>query len=90
MSGSRILVTGAAGFIGFHLVKKLAAVGHSVFGLDNLNSYYAPSLKRDRLRQLEGVSRFSFEKLDLNDPKIGAYVSEINPEGVVHLAAQAG
>lgn len=90
MSGSRILVTGAAGFIGFHLVRKLLAAGHVVSGIDNLNAYYAPSLKRDRLKQLEALPGHSFQKLDLNDPQLTDFVCEQRPDVVVHLAAQAG
>jgi UDP-glucuronate 4-epimerase len=86
-----ILVTGAAGFIGFHVARRLLADGGRVVGIDNLNSYYDPQLKRARLRELEKSSAFHFEKLDLADR---AGVAELFTTHrfplVVHLAAQAG
>lgn len=63
----RILVTGAAGFIGFHTVKRLCADGHQVIGIDNLNSYYSVELKRARLAQLDACSNFQFHLLDVVD-----------------------
>jgi len=63
----RVLVTGAAGFIGMHCAARLAARGDQVLGIDNLSPYYAVELKRDRLRQLEGKGDFSFERLDIAD-----------------------
>ena len=87
----KVLVTGAAGFIGFHLSKRLLREGDLVVGLDNLNNYYDVQLKLDRLRQLEGEVGFSFHRLDLEDT---AAISELFArEGfdmVVNLAAQAG
>ena len=87
----KVLVTGAAGFIGFHLAKQLLANGHDVTGMDNLNDYYDVNLKGARLRQLEENSSFRFERADLVDRE---YVERIFAEGgfqvVVHLAAQAG
>lgn len=62
-----ILITGVAGFIGFHLAKRLLAEGHRVTGLDNLNDYYSVQLKRDRLAQLKNDTDFSFIKTDLAD-----------------------
>ena len=64
---SRILVTGAAGFIGFHLCKRYLQRGDLVFGFDNVNDYYDVTLKNDRLSQLEDISGFTFGKLDIVD-----------------------
>ncbi len=85
------LITGAAGFIGFHLAKRLLDDGWEVVGLDNLNDYYDPQLKRDRLAQLEGRDRFRFVKLDLADRPGMEQLFAGNSFGVVvNLAAQAG
>ena len=85
------LVTGAAGFIGFHLSKRLLDDGWTVVGLDNLNDYYDPQLKRDRLAQLEGRDGFTFVKLDLADRAGMEKLFAENAFGVVvNLAAQAG
>ncbi len=62
-----LLVTGAAGFIGFHFSKKLLDAGHRVFGVDNLNDYYSPKLKEDRLSQLTSYPNFVFQPLNLAD-----------------------
>ncbi|GAB9194665.1 SDR family NAD(P)-dependent oxidoreductase [Bradyrhizobium diazoefficiens] len=86
-----ILVTGAAGFIGFHVARPLLAEGRPVIGLDNLNSYYDPALKQARLELLRSDSRFSFVKADLADREtIAALFGEHGFAKVVHLAAQAG
>lgn len=86
-----ILVTGAAGFIGFHVVKRLLSDGHRVVGLDNLNDYYDPRLKHDRLAALGDPSQFSFVKLDLQDQAgMQALFAAEEPDVVIHLAAQAG
>lgn len=86
-----ILVTGAAGFIGYHLTKKLLAEGYSVCGLDNLNSYYDVKLKKDRLAQLYCHKDFHFYKVDLTDKEgIQNLFEKYNFENVIHLAAQAG
>jgi UDP-glucuronate 4-epimerase len=61
------LVTGAAGFIGYHLAKTLLDRGETVFGIDNLNDYYSVQLKRDRLDQILASPKFQFEQLDLAD-----------------------
>ena len=87
----RILVTGTAGFIGFHLAKVLLARGEQVVGVDNLTPYYSVQLKRDRLRQLAGNSGFTQLELDLADRQRTAELFEKQlPDRVVHLAAQAG
>jgi UDP-glucuronate 4-epimerase len=86
-----ILVTGAAGFIGFHTAKKLLERGEEVVGVDNLNDYYEVSLKDSRLAQLRAFERFRFEKLDVADREgMGALFARMKPSRVVHLAAQAG
>lgn len=86
-----ILVTGAAGFIGFHLSKRLLARGEKVIGIDNLNDYYDVNLKLARLKQIEDHKNFQFIKLDLaNREEIGKLFSENKFDVVVNLAAQAG
>jgi UDP-glucuronate 4-epimerase len=86
-----LLVTGAAGFIGFHVAKALLDRGDPVLGVDNLNAYYAPSLKQARLAQLEGRAGFRFEQLDIADrDAIAGLFARHAITGVVHLAAQAG
>lgn len=87
----KILLTGAAGFIGFHVSQRLLARGDEVVGIDNVNDYYDPSLKEARLKILSGQSRFSFHRLDVADREAMERVFEtVRPERVVHLAAQAG
>lgn len=91
MTDQAILVTGAAGFIGFHVTRQLLAEGRSVLGLDNLNSYYDPALKQARLAQLGNESRFSFVQADLADREtMAALFARHRFSEVVHLAAQAG
>jgi UDP-glucuronate 4-epimerase len=88
---SKYLVTGAAGFIGFHLTQKLLARGDQVVGLDNLNDYYRVQLKRDRLSQLVGRDGFEFHELDIADREAMPRFFAENPfDIVVNLAAQAG
>ena len=91
MTDQAILVTGAAGFIGFHVARQLLAEGRPVVGLDNLNNYYDPALKSARLELLRSDSRFSFVKADLADREaIAALFARHRFAKVVHLAAQAG
>lgn len=86
----KFLVTGAAGFIGFHVSKRLLNDGHQVVGIDNINDYYDVKLKESRLEQLESPS-FTFYKLDLADRDGMAKLFETEQfERVIHLAAQAG
>ncbi len=88
---SKILVTGAAGFIGFHLTQKLLARGDEVVGLDNLNDYYRVQLKQDRLSQLVGQENFRFIEMDIADRERMPGVFEAEQfDVVVNLAAQAG
>ncbi|MGM0600087.1 MAG: NAD-dependent epimerase [Candidatus Rifleibacteriota bacterium] len=87
----KILVTGAAGFIGFHLTISLLKRGHEVTGFDNLNDYYDVKLKQDRLKILENHQSFNFVKGDLADRKaIESLFAENSFQRVVNLAAQAG
>jgi UDP-glucuronate 4-epimerase len=94
LRGRRILVSGAAGFIGMHLCLRLLEAGAEVTGFDNLNDYYAVALKHDRLAHLRaarGAERFRFVQLDVADQAgVLALWREAAPEAVVHLAAQAG
>ncbi|MFM9941105.1 MAG: NAD-dependent epimerase [Hyphomicrobiaceae bacterium] len=87
----KILVTGVAGFIGFHTAKALIARGDEVIGLDVINDYYDVTLKHARLAQLAALPRYAFVKLDLADRTGMAHVFATHkPERVIHLAAQAG
>jgi len=87
----KIIVTGAAGFIGFHLSKSLLNDGYEVFGVDNLNNYYDPNLKLARLEKLKQFKNFTFEKVDIADREsITNSFQSFNPNKVVNLAAQAG
>jgi len=88
---TRILVTGAAGFIGFHVCRRLLSRGDEVIGLDNLNSYYDVRLKQARLEQIAADKKFAFRKLDLSDRDgMNRLFAADRPQKVVHLAAQAG
>ncbi len=91
MASSPILLTGAAGFIGFHTAKRLLKRGDTVIGLDNLNDYYDVRLKEARLAQLTGQKQFQFVKLDLADREgMKKLFAESGIRRVIHLAAQAG
>ena len=88
----KILVTGAAGFIGFHLCEKLLEEKYTVLGVDNINNYYDVKLKKDRLKILLRKTNFKFKKLDISDNN---FVKKIYPiaknfKVIIHLAAQAG
>lgn len=88
----KVLLTGAAGFIGFHVAQRLLACGEQVLGLDDLNDYYSVALKRDRLRLLEAQERFRFRQLDIASHRsleaIEAYAADVDI--ILHFAAQAG
>lgn len=87
----KYLITGAAGFIGMHVAKRLLQQGHEVVGLDNLNHYYLPALKEYRLAQLTPFPNFRFVKLDLADREgMAALFAAKKFQRVIHLAAQAG
>lgn len=87
----RIIITGAAGFIGFHLSKRLCGMNRTVLGIDNLNDYYDVQLKYDRLKELQGVDSFRFEKSNIADTaSLNRLFFDFNPDAVVNLAAQAG
>jgi UDP-glucuronate 4-epimerase len=86
-----IFVTGAAGFIGFHVAKALLRRGDEVVGIDNINDYYDVTLKEARLDILRKESGFTFERIDIGDaPAMAALFTQSKPSRVVHLAAQAG
>lgn len=86
-----ILLTGVAGFIGFHVAQVLLERGDEVIGIDNLNDYYDPNLKRARLAQLEGRKGFKFFKADISDSaQVKEAVAGSDIRRIVHLAAQAG
>lgn len=88
---ARILVTGAAGFIGMHTASRLLDRGDEVVGLDNVNDYYRVQLKQDRLAQLEGRNGFTFARLALEDRSAMERLFKNNSfDSVIHLAAQAG
>jgi len=87
----KILVTGAAGFIGFHAARRLLERGDHVVGWDNINAYYDVNLKAARLKLLGADAKFSFQKIDLAQPEqVAAAFKEAAPEQVIHLAAQPG
>jgi UDP-glucuronate 4-epimerase len=90
-ASQKIIVTGAAGFIGFHLSRALLEAGWEVIGVDNLSAYYDVRIKRKRLKLLADFPRFRFIKMDLKDrTKFPALVAAEQPREIVHLAAQAG
>jgi UDP-glucuronate 4-epimerase len=90
-SPTSILITGTAGFIGFHLAKKAVLAGYSVTGIDNLNDYYDVSLKRSRLKQLQELPGFVFHQIDLADKEtLNQLFTDTKFSAVINLAAQAG
>ena len=90
-SSAPVMVTGAAGFVGFHLSQRLLRDGRAVVGVDSVNEYYDPRLKEARLAQLEGLPGFRFVRLDLVDRAATEKLfAEVKPASVAHLAAQAG
>ena len=90
-SPARILLTGAAGFIGMHQARTFLEAGYEVLGIDNLNAYYSPELKTARLKQLSDFPAFSFEKASVEDEAhLFRLFERFKPDYLVHLAAQAG
>ena len=87
----KILITGSAGFIGYHVTRHLLSDGMQILGIDNLNNYYNQNLKLERLKILRSYKNFSFKKVDISDRnRIKSVFSSFKPEKVVNLAAQAG
>ena len=88
---NKILVTGSAGFIGFHLCQSLLNDDLEVLGIDNLNNYYDPNLKHARLNQLKQHNNFTFEKIDIAEREsLTKAFTDFKPQKVINLAAQAG
>ncbi len=91
MKNKNYLITGSAGFIGFHLSKKLLSEGFNVFGVDNLNNYYDQKIKQDRNKILKKYKNYKFNKIDIKDyKKLDMIFKKNSIIGVVNLAAQAG
>ena len=91
MAKNIILVTGCAGFIGFHVAKKLLQKKYKIIGIDNINSYYSIKLKKDRLSELKKFKHFNFFKIDLiKKKKLDYIMKKFKPNYIIHLAAQAG
>ncbi len=87
----KVLITGAAGFIGFHLTRRLSSMGYQVIGIDNLNDYYDVQLKKDRLAILQEIDDFIFHQLELEDKEgVDALFADHKFDYAVNLAAQAG
>ncbi|WP_119680525.1 NAD-dependent epimerase [Indioceanicola profundi] len=91
LQSSPVLVTGVAGFIGYHVAQRLLDRGCQVVGIDNINDYYSVALKQARLALLEGQDGFEFQRVDLADREsMAALFGRVRPGKVIHLAAQAG
>ena len=91
MLSSRILISGVAGFIGFHIAKSLLKDGYKVYGIDNLNDYYNIDLKKNRLKIISDHKNFKFKKVDITNYKnLNKIFIDFKPSKVLHLAAQAG
>ena len=92
----KILITGCAGFIGYHLTSLLISKKNKIYGIDNLNNYYSVKLKKDRLREIKKKAKknnffFKFEKIDISDSKKLTLIFKKNKfDVVINLAAQAG
>ena len=87
----KILVTGCAGFIGFHLCQKLLEQGYQILGIDNINSYYDEKLKNDRLKELCKFKKFKFQKVDISHAnQTQSLGNKETFDSIIHLAAQAG
>ena len=87
----KIIITGCAGFIGYHLCQSLIEHGHYIMGIDNINTYYDKELKLSRLKNLKSNANFKFEKTDINEyDELKKRFTSFNPQKVVNLAAQAG
>ena len=87
----KILLTGAAGFIGFHLAAKLLENNYEILGVDNINDYYDPNLKNDRLKKLHDYNSFTFKNVDISqNDQIKKVFNDFEPVKVVNLAAQPG
>ena len=91
MKPQNILVTGVAGFIGYHLSNKLCSNGYNIIGIDNINDYYDTKLKKDRLNILNNNNNFFFQKVDVkNRNELYNIFNEYEIKYIIHLAAQAG
>ena len=87
----KIIITGAAGFIGYHLCESLLKEDHQILGIDNLNNYYDQNLKLERLKRLKNSKNFIFKKIDIsNREHVEKIFKNFKPNRVVNLAAQAG
>ena len=87
----KVLISGSSGFVGFHISKLLLSSNYQVTGIDSMNNYYDPELKKLRLKKLNSFKRFNFHKNDLNNfNSVSQIFKKEKPDLVIHLAAQAG